>query len=104
MFSSSRRSSGSRDLPDSSTFSVLKSFDAGNTALNVDRGPREREYFRDARAAPSEREAEQSYFGWRASRRLDETLPLGSIEIFPLTGRTKEIEAIVRLIAHSNPG
>ncbi len=42
-------------LPDDAPLAALESLDAGNAALGVDRGRRQREHFRDSRAAPSER-------------------------------------------------
>jgi hypothetical protein len=45
-------------LPDNSLLAALESLDARDAAIDVDRSGRKRERFRDARAAPSEREAE----------------------------------------------
>jgi hypothetical protein len=58
----------------------------------------------DARAAPSERQAEQSYLRRRTTCGLNEALPLGCVEIFPITGVAEEGEAIVELPEHANLG
>jgi hypothetical protein len=76
-------------LPHDPALSGLESLNARNTALDVDRGRREREHFRDARAGPSERQAEQAYLRWRAPCSLGKAPPLGGVEIFPATGWTE---------------
>jgi hypothetical protein len=64
----------------------------------------EREHFRDARAAPSERQAKEAYLLRRAPCSLDKAPPLGGVEIFPAVGSTEEALAVVGLLAHANLG
>jgi len=65
-----------------------------------DRRRRQRQHFRDTRAAPAQRQAKQSYRQRRQARGIDRTLPFGGVEIFPITGRSEEALAVVWPLAH----
>jgi len=91
-------------LPDNAALATFKGLNVCNAALDVDRCRRERKHFRDARAAPSEHQAEQTYFRGCPPRGLDEAQTFGGVEILPATGWAEQILAIVRLLAHANLG
>ena len=73
-----------RHLPHDPALPALESLDTGNTAVDVDRGRGKRKHFRNARPAPSEHQAEQANFRRHTPGRIDKTLPLGGVEIFPV--------------------
>jgi hypothetical protein len=81
----------------------FRSLDACDAAIDVDRRRRQRQHFRDARAAPSKGQAEKAYRRRHALRRFDKAAVLGGVEIFAATGGTKQILAIVRAARASKP-
>jgi len=80
-------------LPNDPAPAALQSLDAGNSALNVNRGGREREHFRNARSGPGKRQAKEPRFRWKSLRRPKKSSPFPGVEVFATPEITKKIPA-----------
>lgn len=93
-----------RHLSDDIALPSLERAPTYRAALKIDRGGRECEDFGNARSATREREAKHALDRRKALRGLKKSLALGGVEVFPVTGSTEEVLAVVRLLAHDCPG
>lgn len=89
-----------RHLTDNAALAALQCLDIGDAAVDVDRRRREGQHLRDTARTPSQHQAEQARLRISAVRRLDETPPLGSVEIFSTAGRPVEAHPGVGMRPH----